>query len=234
MKTKCMIIDDEPLAIDALSLLIEKFSNLEVVATSNDAFSAFEILQKGNIDLLFLDINMPEMSGIGFLKSLTNPPAVIFTTAYREFAADAFELNVIDYLLKPVSQQRLMQAVQKYYKHSTPGEKPVSSVEGGEGDSMYVKADRKMVQIFFKDILYIKGLKDYIHIITLGKNIITRTTMHEIESKLPFGKFTRIHRSYIVANDKITAFTQQEVEIGDDEIPIGPNYRDEVMKVLSE
>ena len=235
MKTRCLIVDDEPLAIDAITLLLEKFPNVEVVGTCEDTFQAQEILRNTQVELIFLDIQMPEVTGLNFLRSLQDPPPVIFTTAHRQYAVEAFELDVVDYLLKPISQQRLMKALDKYYHVAAgrrPASGPVSSPESS--DHMYVRADRKMVRVRFDDILFIEGLKDYVHIITKEKNIITRLTMNELEKALPAGHFLRIHRSYIVALSKITAFNQHDVEVGKEELPIGRSYRDEVLKKLDE
>ncbi|MEZ5197457.1 MAG: LytTR family DNA-binding domain-containing protein [Bacteroidales bacterium] len=234
MKTKCMIVDDEPLAIDALRMLLEKFKGIEIMAACKDSFEALEVLQNKKIDLMFLDIQMPEVTGLNFLKSLNHPPKVILTTAYREYALDAFELDVIDYMLKPISHERLMKAINKYYEYASSDLQISDSVknEVEEDDYLYVKSDRKMKKVLFKDILYIEGLKDYVHIIANQKNIITKHTLSELEKKLPAVKFIRIHRSCIVAMDKITAFTANEVEIGTEELPIGRSYKNEVMRAL--
>ncbi len=230
MKTRCLIVDDEPLAIDALSILLEKFPTVEIAATCEDTFQAQEILRSMPVDLVFLDIQMPEVTGLSFLRSLSDPPPVIFTTAHRQYAVDAFELNVVDYLLKPISQQRLMKALDKYY-HLAAGKGGGGKAPAGE-DHMFVRADRKMVKVRFEDILYVEGLKDYVHIITEQKNVITRMTMNEVESALPEGKFLRIHRSYVVSLGKISAFNQHDVEVGREELPIGRSYRDEVLRKL--
>lgn len=235
MKTRCLIVDDEPLAIDALQTLLERFTNLQVVGSCGDTFQAMELLQSNTVDLMFLDIQMPEVSGLNFLRSLKEPPRVIFTTAYRKYAVEAFELDVVDYLVKPISQQRLMKALDKYfYLKELAAENPVDSPgeTTSENDFMYVKADRKMVKVRYDEILFVEGLKDYVYIITDSKNVITRMTMNELESTLPTNKFLRIHRSYIVSLARITAFTQHDVEIGKEELPIGRSHKEKVMKLL--
>lgn len=235
MKIKCIIVDDEPLAIDALSLLLEKFDELDLVGTSSDAFQAFEFLQKNKVDLMFLDIHMPELSGVNFLQSLTLPPRVIFTTAHREYALEAFELDVVDYLLKPISHQRLMKAINKFFQMNPPpaGKTAIqSSNEIHQSQSINVKSDRKTVKIMLDDILFIEGLKDYVRIITMTQNVITRMSLLELEKSLPEKQFLRIHRSYIVAISKITAFTNYDIEIGKEELPIGRMYKNQVLKFL--
>ncbi|MCB2220520.1 MAG: LytTR family DNA-binding domain-containing protein [Bacteroidetes bacterium] len=235
MKTKCLIVDDEPLAIDALSMLIQKFEDLEIAGVCSDAFQAHEFLRTHQIDLMFLDIQMPEISGINFLESLPSPPHVIFTTAHREYALDAFELNVVDYLLKPISQQRLMKAINKYYQLAIGrGHMNVDKTMTEEtiDKFLYVKADRKTVKIPIHDILFIEGLKDYVRIITTDQNVITHKSLADLEQTLPESAFSRVHRSYIVALDKITSFTAEDVEIGKEEIPIGRTYKNAVLKKL--
>ena len=161
MKTRCLIVDDEPLAIEAIEIMIEKFDDLTIVATSTDAIQAFEILRSSRIDLMFLDIQMPEMTGLEFLRTLSNPPKVILTTAYRDYAVQAFELNVVDYLLKPISFDRFMQAINKFYE-GIPKQviSPESnSSEANSKDYFFVKADKKNVKIRFQNVLYIESIK---------------------------------------------------------------------------
>jgi len=227
MKTKCIIVDDEPLAIDALEILIQKFSGLVIVDKCTDAIQAFEILQKKQIDLMFLDIQMPEITGLSFLKTLKNPPYVIFTTAYREYALEAFDLDVVDYLLKPISFERLMKAINKYYQLSGRSTQPSLSEKPKE--FITVRADRKNVKINLEDILYIESLKDYVRIFTSSESIITKSTISSLEEQLPSELFLRIHRSYIVSISKTKAFTQEFVEIDDKALPVGRNYRASVL-----
>ena len=234
MPVNAIIVDDEPLAIQALELLLKRFDEIRIIATCPDAFAAFEVMQKETVDLMFLDINMPEMTGVGFLRSLKNPPKVIFTTAHRDFALEAFELDAVDYLLKPVSYERLMKAIGKYHQtsESTVATVPVRE-HATSANHMFVRAERKMVKINFDDILYIEGLKDYVKIITESKTIITKMGMGQIRGELPAEGFVRCHRSYIVNRTKVTAYTKYDIEIRNTEIPIGASYLDEVTKALA-
>lgn len=235
MKTRCIIVEDEPIAINVIENHLRNFPEIEIAAKCSNALKAFEVLQKQNIDLMFLDINMPKLSGLDFLKTLNNPPKVIITTAYREFALDGFELNVVDYLLKPISLERFMKAIDKFYQWSTVNAKQEqqSIVSGEDGDPfIYVKADRKNIKIHLKDIVFIESMKDYVVIHKTNEKIITKQQISNFDKILPENLFLRIHRSYIVAIPKITAVTKTSVEIGKKELPISRNYKNEVSKVL--
>ncbi|MGD9329577.1 MAG: response regulator transcription factor [Cyclobacteriaceae bacterium] len=235
MKTRCIIVDDEPLAIEAIQMHIEKFESLKLVATCIDAFQAFDILNKTRVDLMFLDIQMPEITGLDFLKSLKNPPKVILTTAYREYALDAFDLNVIDYLLKPISFDRFMQAINKFYEQSNselfiPG---ISMHNNGtQADHIYVRSDKKNVKIKFADILYIESIKDYVKVVCQGRTVIAKMLISEMESMLPAELFLRIHRSYIICIENIEAFSNTHIDVPGKELPIGRNYKHEVIQTL--
>lgn len=223
MKWKCLLVDDEPPAIEVLKSYIRDMELLEVVGTCNNAFQAMELLQKHKIDLMFLDISMPKLSGMGLIKSLRHPPKVIFTTAYREHAADAFELDAVDYLLKPVSFERFLRAVNKVMHNNLS----VSEAQAPDPEQrfLYFRVDRKMVKVFLGEILYVESLKDYIRIIRQeGKPLVVKQSISTLEEVLPQQLFVRVHRSYIVALHKITAFTNNDVEIGPVEIPIGRLY----------
>lgn len=235
MKTKCIIIDDEPLAIALIEDHVSKFSNLEIVATCQNAIEGFEVLKSHQIDLIFLDIQMPMLTGIEFLKSLRNPPKVIFTTAYREYAIESYELDVIDYLLKPISFDRFFKAINKYFKIVET--KSITVIAESKLDDstrhIYVNMNKKHHKILFADILYAESLKDYVRIHTLDATIITKDKISSFEKKLP-SFFLRTHRSYIINSEKITAFTAQDIEIGDIEIPIGISYKKGVLEVLKQ
>ena len=233
MKTKCVIIDDEPLAIALIEEHVSKFSNLEVVAKCQNAIEGFEVLKSQEVDLIFLDIQMPTLTGIEFLKSLSNPPKVIFTTAYREYAIESYELEVVDYLLKPISFDRFFKAVNKYFKpiESKTIVVPAESKLDASTNHIYVNMNKKHHKILFADILYAESLKDYVRIHTLDATIITKEKISDFEQKLP-SSFLRTHRSYIVNPEKITAFTAQDIEIGEIEIPIGISYKQNVMEAL--
>ncbi|MEJ8801371.1 LytR/AlgR family response regulator transcription factor [Pontibacter sp. H249] len=245
MKIKCMIVDDEPLALDVLETFIERLDNLELVCRCNNALEAYNCLQTHKVDLLFLDIQMPKLTGIDFLKTLTNPPKVIFTTAYRDYALEGFELNAVDYLLKPIAFERFLKAVSKVTTAAevakpaaiaAPVVAPLATTSGpGYKEAfIYLKADKKMVKIMLSDILYIESLKDYIRVKTETKEIISYQKISFLEEKLPTDKFLRIHRSFIVALDKIQAFSATAVDIGKTEIPIGRFYKNEVLQILNQ
>ena len=235
MKTKCIIVEDEPIAIDVLVSHLKNFPEIEITAKCTNALQAFDVLKNQKIDLMFLDINMPKISGLDFLKSLASPPKVIITTAYRKFAIEGFELNVVDYLLKPISLERFMKAVDKYYQFKK-GDSDNKNIEIGgnknEELSIYVKSDRKNVKILLDDIVYIESLKDYVVIHKTNERIITKQQISSLDESLPSNMFLRIHRSYIVSIPKITAVTKTAVEMGKKELPISRNYKNIVFDTL--
>jgi len=234
---KAIIVDDEPLALDVLETYIEKMPDLSLVAKCENAIEANEALKNNDVDLMFLDIQMPQITGVEFLKSLNNPPAVIFTTAYPDYAVEGFELNAVDYLLKPISLDRFMKAVnkvsEKMGKKSTVG----GNVVEMEGDFFFVKADKKLIKVDFDDIIYIEGLKDYVIIRQEAGRVITLQTMKSLETKLPETIFKRVHRSYIVNINKINAVVGNMLEVTEKgqtkHIPIGKNYREELLNIIN-
>ena len=229
-KIRCMIVDDEPLAVELLSTHVDKIDQLELVATANNPIEAIGLLKEHQIDLLFLDIQMPVLTGIELVKALQNKPDVIFTTAYREYAVESYELDVVDYLMKPITFVRFVQSVNKYIdKKSDHQKEEKSSIT--QSESIYVNVNRRYVKVIFEDINYIESVKDYIHIHTINDTVITKETITNFETKLP-NQFLRIHRSFIVNRSKITAFTSHDIEIGSKEIPIGGSYRDEILRQL--
>ncbi len=235
-----IIVDDEPLAQDVLETYIEKVPELNLVKKCSNAFEANEALKMHEIDLMFLDIQMPQLTGIDFLKTLVKPPLVIFTTAYSNYALEGFELNALDYLLKPISLERFMKAVNKATEHlelqrkETPA---AATLEETGPDYIFVKADKKLVKVNFDDILYIEGLKDYVIIRLENNRVITLQTMKSLEDKLPLGTFRRIHRSYIVNINKINAIVGNMVEVMEKgqakHLPVGKNYRDELLDMIN-
>ena len=235
MELKCLIIDDEPLAIEVLESYVEKVERLQLVKTFRNAIKAFDFLQKEQVDLIFLDIQMPKLTGIDFLKTLKNPPKVIFTTAYREYALEGYELEVTDYLLKPISFERFLKAIAKVFddKEVRLGFHVGSPSSTEEEPFVYFKVDKRMVKIRLNDILVIESIKDYVKVKTAEKEIVTHQQISYLEHKLPEDKFLRIHRSFIVAIDKIDAFSATEVEINQKYVPIGRNYKNEVIEKLS-
>jgi len=235
-----IIVDDEPLAQDVLETYIEKMPELNLVRKCSNALEANEALKTNEIDLMFLDIQMPQLTGVDFLKTLKNPPLVIFTTAYPNYAIEGFELNALDYLLKPISLERFMKAVNKAIdqielqrtEKSTNG-----SSQAKDENYFFVKADKKLIKVNFKDIIYIEGLKDYVIIRMDTSRVITLQTMKSLEAKLPQHIFRRIHRSYIVNIDRIQAIVGNMVEVIEKNqakhLPIGKNYRDELLKIIN-
>ncbi len=233
MKVKCIIIDDEPLAVTLIETHISKVPNLEIVATCNNAMEGFEILKSKAVDLMFLDIQMPMLTGIEFLKSISNPPKVIFTTAYREYAIESYELEVIDYLLKPIAFERFFKAINKYFKTVDSHSKNLPSVleKKSSTDFIYININKKHYKILFSEILYAESLKDYIRIHTEKQTFTTKDKISDFINKLP-NYFLRTHRSYIINTRMITAFTTQDIELGAIEIPIGVSYRQQVLECL--
>lgn len=233
MPIKCLIIDDEPLAIELVRQHCSHFPDMEVVATAQNALEGFDLLNKHQIDLLFLDIQMPKLTGLQFLKALTNPPQVILTTAYREYALESYDLEVLDYLLKPISFERFLKAINKYYKSQDGSTSMVRPTEPVPivNDHIYVNVNKKHHKVLFPDILYAESLKDYVRIHTQDASYTTKFKISDFMGLLP-SHFIRVHRSYVVNTQKITAFTGLDVEIGRTEIPIGSSYKDAVVTTL--
>ncbi len=228
MMLRCLIVDDEPVAQGILERYIQQVDGLSLVARCKNALEANHWLQKAEVDLIFLDIEMPHLDGLNFLSTLINPPKVILTTAYREYALEGYELNVADYLLKPISLERFIKAVNKVADKLEIPEPPATPT----GDYLYIKADKKMVQVYFKDILYIEGLSNYVRIFTSGKPIISYQKLSYLEGVLPQKDFFRCHRSYIVSSVNIRAYNSNCLEIGGAEIPIGGSYREATLERL--
>ena len=233
-KVTCMIVDDEPMAREIISSFVGKIHNLELVATCKNVSEAFSVLQKESIQLIFLDINMPEISGLSLAKSIQHKSQVIFTTAYREYAIEGFDLQAVDYLLKPISFDRFLKAVQKYFDlHASKEIIKQEIVSEAKETSIFVRSDRKMVKVRFKEIKYVESLSDYVKIFTDKETIITRETISNIESKLPSNEFLRTHRSYIVSMPKIDSFTNELVELKKKAIPISRSYKENVLQKLT-
>ncbi|WNB18869.1 LytR/AlgR family response regulator transcription factor [Marivirga arenosa] len=235
MKYKCLIVDDEELARELIVTHLSQLDQFKVVATCESALEANKVLANKEVDLLFLDIEMPVLKGTDFLKSLHKVPKVIFTTAYRDYALEGFELNAVDYLLKPIVFERFFQAIQKFLE-SQPSSVQASELtktdEIKQEDYLFVQAKRKNIKIQLSEILYIESLKDYISIHLRTDNVQTKASISSFYKKLDH-RFLRIHRSFIVNKDVITAFTKHDIEIGSTELPIGDSYKQEVMQALS-
>jgi len=230
---RCLVVDDEPTAREILEDHLGKISTVQVVACCKSALEAFTWINSEKIDLIFLDINMPEISGLSFAKSINKQIKIIFTTAYREYAVDGFDLKAVDYLLKPISFERLLQAINKYFDENAPviPEKSEEIIPE-KSDYFFVRSDRKMIKIDFSEITYVESLSDYIRIHLTDRAVITRETISNIEAKLPQKEFLRVHRSYIVAMAKIDSFTSEYVGIDKHEIPISRSFKNEVLAKL--
>ncbi|HEX6847746.1 MAG TPA: response regulator transcription factor [Chitinophagaceae bacterium] len=222
-KIKCIIVEDEPLAAKVLSDYVSQVPFLELQGTFKDAILATEFLRDNNIDLIFLDIHLPRLKGMAFLKTLTDPPAIIVTTAYHQYAVEGFNLNVTDYLLKPFEFERFLVAVNKV--KAVQGEQQ-KSMGGHEKDFIFLNVQKKKVKILFAEILYIESQREYIKIVTAKKEFISKISTHEIESLLPSNLFKRIHRSFIISVSKIESYTAEAVEVNGLSIPVGRGYRD--------
>lgn len=230
---QCIIVDDEPIAREILESHLQKIKVIKVVATCKNAIEAFNEINSNQIDLIFLDINMPEISGLSFAKSINKNIKVIFTTAYREYAIDGFNLQVVDYLLKPISFERLLQSVNKYLGETVPIiYESAPEIIDERNDFIFVRADRKMVKINFSEIIYVESLSDYIKIHLKDKVVITRETISNIEVKLPQKDFLRIHRSFIVAIAQINSFTNEYIEVKNKALPISRSYKQQVLDRL--
>ena len=235
ISVQCLIVDDEPMARDVVRRYIDQIPSLHIAGEFGNAIDATLFLQKNPVDMIFLDIRMPQLSGTDFVRSLRNIPKIIFTTAHKEYAHEGFELDVVDYLLKPIRFDRFLRAVNKAYpqKHHEIG----NAARGASQDLrfaspfIYLKVDRKMVKIMLDDILYIESDKDYVKVFTTGSTIITRQTISSVEAMLSENKFFRIHRSFIVSLDKVRSFSNEIVEVGNKELPIGKLYRNSFLKL---
>jgi two-component system, LytTR family, response regulator len=226
---KCIIIEDEPLAVKVLSDYISQVPFLALQATFKDAILATDYLRNNQVDLIFLDIHLPKLKGMAFLKTLTNPPAIIITTAYHQYAVEGFNLNVTDYLLKPFEFERFLIAVTKVKSAQVEKHKPVEYEE--KKDFIFLNVQKKKVRILFSEIVYIESQREYIKIATTKKEYISKMSTHEIESLLPSNLFKRIHRSFIVSVAKIESYTAEAVELNGVTIPIGRGYREVIERL---
>lgn len=228
MKYKCIIIDDEKLARKLIENHLMQLTDFELIASCSSAIDASKILKEETIDLLFLDIEMPVLKGTDFFKNLLNKPKVIFTTAYRDYAVEGFELDAIDYILKPITFHRFFKGIEKFKSlQDKSTSKSIENSEENKPSFIYIREDRKQVKVDFKKIIYIESLKDYIKIHLIDQHHITKSSISSFLTKLD-NRFIRVHRSYIINKDKITAYTKKDLEIGRIEIPIGDNYREDI------
>ena len=232
---KCLIVEDEPLAAEVLGDYIAQTPQLMLVGTCTDALYAMEALRTKDIDVMFLDIHLPKLKGLDFLKVLDNPPQVIITTAYHQYALEGYEHNVVDYLLKPIEFSRFLQAVNKLgpkLEKEKKEEINSSSTDSIE-DYRFFTVNKRQVKIYFHEIQYIESLKEYVRIVTKDKEIVTKYQIGALHDTLDQRKFIRIHRSFIIAKDKITAYSSNEIEIGSKVLPIGRSYQRTVLSILN-
>lgn len=244
MTLRCIAVDDEPLALDIIEDYVSKVPFLELVKRTENAIEALQLVQAGGIDLVFLDIQMPDLTGIQFLKIANNKASYILTTAYSQYALESYDLNVSDYLLKPIAFDRFYKAVEKVHNQHknnaeaiapapiVPGTAPVTPAAQPVQDFIFVKTEHKIQKIELDNILYIEGLKDYISIFTKAERVITLQNMKRMEETLPSSQFIRVHKSYIIALDKIESIERSRITICGKIIPIGDTYRDEFFKKI--
>lgn len=244
MKYKCLLVDDEPPALKILESYIGQMDNLQVAGKCKNAFEAMSFLEQKQVDVLFLDIKMPRLSGTEFLRTLRNPPMVIFTTAFREFAIEGFALDAVDYLEKPFSFERFIKAVNKLNRWNdalpspAPKYAPSSTkytLPSSDDAFLYFRSDRKMVKVILDDILYIESLKDYVKIVRSNeKPLIIKKSISSLQEMLPETQFIRIHRSFIISIKRVTAFTQTDVQVNGLEIPVGKHYSPQLGRLSGE
>jgi DNA-binding LytR/AlgR family response regulator len=232
----CLIVDDEPLARELLESYISRIQELKHVKSCSHAIEAFSYLQENSVDLIFLDIEMPKTSGVELLRSLKDKPRVIFTTAYREYAFEAYDLDVVDYMLKPISFDRFLRGIAKIkqLKQYKPAAIEAAAPLAYHDAFLYLKENREMVKVYMKDILYIESLRDYIRVKTVKQDVVTYQRISYLEQKLPQDKFVRVHRSFIVALDKVNSFSSENIRVGTHEIPIGRNYKNAALKLIKQ
>ncbi|HVI47811.1 MAG TPA: LytTR family DNA-binding domain-containing protein [Chitinophaga sp.] len=231
-KYSCIVVEDEPLAAEVLSDYIRQVPFLEFRGICTDAIFAMEKLQQERIDLIFLDIHLPKLKGLAFIKSLKQPPQIIITTAYQEYALEGYECNVVDYLLKPIEFSRFITAVNKLKQQPVFAPGAAIAVKP-ERPYLFFNVSKKKVKVYLDEILYIESLREYISITTKDKSILTKFPLGEIEELLARNNFVRIHRSFIIAKDKIEAFTATDVEINNKSIPIGRSYKELILSILA-
>jgi two-component system, LytTR family, response regulator len=237
MKYKCYIVDDEPLALNVIEQHLSRFGEFEVCGKSTEPIEALTQIKRLQPDLLFLDIEMPEITGLELIESIQHKPDIIITTAYREYAVEGFELNVLDYLVKPIPFKRFVKAIDKFLEQRLVHVPDGSNSQTGtpspkEPAHIFVKADRKTIRVALDDILYVEGVKDYVKIVLTTQRVITKASIGNFGKELPADRFVQVHKSFIVAKSKISAYTAHDVEIGDLEIPIGRMYKEAFMKAM--
>jgi len=232
MNIKCVIIDDEPLAIKVVENHLKEFQNFEVIETFNNPIEALPLLEKGAVDVLFLDINMPKMNGLDFANTLNSKMNIVITSAYREYAVESYDLNVLDYLVKPIPFNRLLKTINKITQQVYL-QKGIQKEEDSSNESfIFLKVDKKLVKIKFEDILYVESLKDYIKVFTTSGNYLVHKSLTSITEELPDSNFIRIHRSYTIAIDKVKSVEGNLIEITTNKIPIGRKYVHHAKRII--
>ncbi|MBT6235739.1 LytTR family DNA-binding domain-containing protein [Bacteroidia bacterium] len=228
----CIAVDDEPLALDIIEAYVAKHPDLKLVARCNNAAEASEVLKKHKVDLMFLDINMPEIDGLSFVKSLENKPLFMFTTAYPDHAVEGFELDAIDYLLKPIAYDRFEKGVEKAKEYFQLKNNSGAAESDLEHEHIFVKANQKLIKLAYSDIYYVEAFADYVKIFLQDKKIVTLQTMKKMEQKLPSEMFSRVHRSFIVNRKHVSAFSTSGCEVNGVKIPIGKNYKEDFVGIM--
>ncbi|WP_026630524.1 LytR/AlgR family response regulator transcription factor [Dyadobacter alkalitolerans] len=234
IKIKAILVDDEPHAIEVLDNYLRNFSEIEIVARCQDAIQAFQVLRQREVDLMFLDVKMPGLTGTELLRSLKTPPKVVFTTAYQDYAVEGFDLNAVDYLLKPIPFERFLRAMDKVFTSLNVTNQSISIAQKAHVSNqdvfLYLKVDRKMVKVNVNDIFWVESLRDYIKVVLKDKVLITKQKISLLEELLPEDSFIRVHRSFIVAVDKVESYHAHKIEIAGKELPIGRNFRNDCQR----
>lgn len=228
----CIALDDEPLALDIIEAYVKKHPELNLIARCNNAEEASKVLNSQHIDLMFLDIQMPGVTGLNFVRSLKNKPLFMFTTAYSEYAIDGFELDAIDYLLKPIAYDRFEKAIEKAKEYYTIKNNSGLTESDLENDFIFVKANQQLIKLAYGEILYVEAFADYVKIFLNDRKIVTLQTMKKMEAKLPNDIFSRVHRSFIVNRKAVQSFSTSVCEVNGEKIPVGKNYKNDFIKLM--
>jgi two-component system, LytTR family, response regulator len=231
---RCIAVDDEPLALDIIETYLGQIKGATLVARFTDPVETFTYLQSNSVELLFLDLNMPVLNGMELLKNLSQRPAIIVTTAYRDFAVESFELDVVDYLVKPISFPRFLKAVNKVIVQHTKPEPATDAQKKNDAENLWLKVDKKMICLAPRDIYYIQSLKDYVRVVTADQKFIIYHTLQALLDKLPEGEFLRIHKSYVVQIAKIKSVEGNKVQVRSEALPAGRNYRKNLQEVYKQ
>lgn len=228
----CLIVEDEPLAAELLKSYIAKVPDLTLVAHCDSGVDAFGVLQRQAVQLMFLDIRMPRLTGLELLKTLQQPPPVVLTTAYREYAVESYDYDVLDYLVKPIQFDRFLKAIGKYYQRQTAAQPLLqpAAPDSFEQAYLFFRVDREQQKVWLKDILYIEGLGDYVRVFTSSGTLVTYERLSYLEEKLPEEHFVRVHKSYIICTDKVQSFTGSTVKIAGKQIPVGRMFKERLMR----